>query len=290
MAEAAPTAAAASEEGDSVLEVFLPQTYVLRRRHVEAALKGVPDEASNMTVWIHSSTLGIEEKCFDGMKRVARILVWGQEQHGVRAAVLAAFIAKLRAYEPALVDLIREVATHMGSDDDLHRVGDHAFRDCKELKDVVLPQCISYVGQAAFKECTSLTSVTLPDSLTHLGSAAFFGCISLTSVILPDSLTHVGYSAFWGCASLTSVTLPNSLTHLGEYAFCMCTSLTSVTPPNSLTHVGENAFNQCTSLTSVTLPNSLTHVGEYAFYGCFKLAPVRPFVGGRAFMGCPWSE
>jgi hypothetical protein len=76
----------------------------------------------------------------------------------------------------------------------------------------------------------------------------------------------------------------------------MCTSLTSVTLPNSLTHLGRSAFNQCTSLTSVTLPNSLTHVGEYAFYGCFKLArvtvmpAVRPFVGGRAFMGCPWSE
>jgi hypothetical protein len=66
-----------------------------------------------MTVWIHSSTLGIEKNCFDGTKRVARILVWGQEQHGVRTAVLATFIAKLRVYEPALVDLIREVATHI---------------------------------------------------------------------------------------------------------------------------------------------------------------------------------
>jgi hypothetical protein len=204
----------------------------LRRRHVEAALKGVPDEASNMTVWIHSSTLGIEDNCFEGTKRVARILVWGQEQHGIRAAVLAMFIAKIRAYEPALVDLIREVATHMGSDDDLHRVGVHAFRDCKELKDVVLPQCISYVGQAAFYRCARLTSVTLSDSLTHVGEYAFSQCPSLTSVTLPDSLTHVGEYAFSQCPSLTSVTLPDSLTHLGHSAFLGCRSLTSVTLPD----------------------------------------------------------
>jgi hypothetical protein len=69
------------------------------------------------------------ERCFDdyldssfeGMRRVSRILVWGQEPHDdgthppvVVADVLGMFIAKLGAYEPALVVLIQGFAKHTG--------------------------------------------------------------------------------------------------------------------------------------------------------------------------------
>jgi hypothetical protein len=113
---AAMTAAAASE-GPHDACVHLPPTRILWRRHVEGALKGVPHNVGDVTVWIHSSTIGIEVKCFGGMRRVSRILVWGPEPHDVgtpppvvATAVMGMFVAKLRAYEPALVDLIRTVS------------------------------------------------------------------------------------------------------------------------------------------------------------------------------------
>jgi hypothetical protein len=273
-AAAAPPPAGASD--GAAQEVFLPPTYVLRTDHVEDALKGVPADARNVTVWIHSSTLGIEKECFDEKEFVSRILVWGAEPHDVcaplhvDAAVLGMLIGMLRAYEPDLVDTILGFVTH-NDDDEMYRVGEDAFRSCSALREVVLPRSITHVGEYVFYECTSLTSVTLPDSLTHLGEWAFHKC-----------------------TSLTSVTFPNSLTYIGDYAFQVCTSLTSVTLPDSLTHVGEWAFNGCTSLTSVTLPASLTHIGKYAFVGCTSLAqvnmpPVRPVIGERAFEGCPWT-
>jgi len=70
------------------------------------------------------------------MKRVSRILVWGAEPQDacaplhVDAAVLGVFIAKLAVYEPALVDLILGFVTHMNNDDEMHRVGEGAFRRC----------------------------------------------------------------------------------------------------------------------------------------------------------------
>jgi hypothetical protein len=283
--------------------IHLPPKYVLRRCHVQDALKGVPGYARDVTVWIHSSTLGIEEKCFRKlceMECVSRILVWGPEMYDngapspvVAAALLHALVKKLAAYEPALVDHIHElVATHMGNDDEMHRVGDSAFSGCHRLKEVVLPRSITHLGNHAFNRCTSLTSVTLPDSLTHVGDFTFSWCTSLTSVTLPASLTYLGDCAFGKCTSLTSVTLPVSLTHVGNGAFSGCTSLTSVTLPNSLTHLGNYAFGGCTSLTSVTLPNSLTHIGDYAFCRCTSLArvtipAVRPMIGDGAFEGCP---
>jgi hypothetical protein len=292
--------AATPEGSEGGKGVFLPPRYVLRRRHVDEALEGVPDDVGDVTVWIHSSTLGIEKKCFDEMECVSRILVWGPEQHGdgtpspvVAAAALRALVKKLAAYEPALVDHIHElVATHMGNDDEMHRIGDTAFIGCRQLREVVLPRSITHVDDEAFHGCTSLTSVTLPDALTHVGNAAFRECTSLTSVTLPDALTHVDKQAFWRCISLTSVTLPNSLTHIGKHAF-YGTSLVSVTLPCSLPHFGEFAFSRCTSLTSVTLSDSLAHIGDFAFWGCTSLERVtmpaaRPFIGNGAFHGCPW--
>jgi hypothetical protein len=300
--EAAPSAVVvhkgAGIEGGGI-DVCMPPKYVLRRGHVEDVLKGVPEDMGDVTVWIHSSTHGIEKGCFEWMKRVrvSRILVWGPEDHddgtpphAVEAATLHLFIARLRAYEPDLVDLIYGFATH--NKDEMHRVGEFAFRCCSALKEVVLPRSITHVGGHAFHNCTLLTSVTLPNALTHIGEYAFHSCTSLTSVTLPDTLTRIGEKAFHGCSSLTSVTLPpNSLTHVGKCAFYGCTSLTSATLLYSLTHVGDCMFSGCTSLTSVALPNSLTHLGKGAFAACTSLTSVTlpdslTHIGNWAFSEC----
>ena len=74
-AMAGHAAVAAQESGG--IGVRMPPTYVLRQGQVKDALKAVHAyDMCNVTVWIHSSTLGIEEKCFRGMVRVSRILVW----------------------------------------------------------------------------------------------------------------------------------------------------------------------------------------------------------------------
>jgi hypothetical protein len=279
---AARSAAAVAQPHDS--DVVLPPTYMLRRRHVEAALikRGLLVR-SPFTMWVHCSTLGIEEQCFafEGVAWMRRILVWGADaepQSCESAAVLGALVAKLGAYEPDLVDKIHGFVTHDGSVE-MHRIGDNAFDAIPRniswrcgLSEVVLPRSITHLGRGAFYECSSLASVTLPDSLTHVGDFAFFGCFALKSVTLPNSVTNVGASAFSGCSALTSVVLPNSLTRIDSQAFRGCKSLKEVTLPDSLTHLGAEAFGKCFQLVRVTMP------------------AVRPFVGRDAFWKCPWRD
>ena len=87
---------------------------------------------------------------------------------------------------------------------------------------------VTSIGYEAFRYCRSLTSVTIPNSVTSIGNDAFQYCSSLTSITIPNSVTSIGESAFVGCSSLTSITIPNSVTSIGEDAFAYCSSLKTV--------------------------------------------------------------
>ena len=61
-------------------------------------------------------------------------------------------------------------------------IGMWAFRDCYNLRDVILPDTLVTVGQQAFMRCTSLVSVDIPDSVTSIGLYAFDYCSNLKEV------------------------------------------------------------------------------------------------------------
>lgn len=266
--------------------VFLPLTYILRRRHVEAALEELTADVDNVTLLVHSATLGIERECFVGlatlgMSQVSRVAVWGERSYDdVGTAALGMIIAKLRAYEPDVVDRIHGFVTHNGSSE-LRRVGEHAF--------------LGMVRTIQSMARNHLREVVLPPSITHLDGGAFYQCASLSSIVLPSELTHVGEFAFMECRALTSVKLPNTVTHVGNSAFSGCFGLESLDLGDSLAHIGTYAFNHCSKLSEVRLPNSLTHIGDYAFRKCFSLQhvtmpAVRPFVGRDVFNKCGWRD
>lgn len=61
------------------------------------------------------------------------------------------------------------------------------------------------ISKDAFRGCKVLTSISLPNSLKSIGDLAFAGCSSLKSISLPDKLQSIGDRAFSGCSSLTSI-------------------------------------------------------------------------------------
>ena len=58
---------------------------------------------------------------------------------------------------------------------------------------------VKVIGDWAFKLCKSLTSINIPNSVTTIGDLAFGGCKSLTNINIPNSVTTIGEGAFYIC-------------------------------------------------------------------------------------------
>ena len=115
---------------------------------------------------------------------------------------------------------------------------------------VTIPETVPYngkvysvtsIGYFAFRYCRGLTSVTIPNSVTSIGGGAFDGCWGLISVTIPNSVTSIGEEAFYDCRGLTSVTIPNSVTSIGDGAFQSGRALTTVTVQICVSGVGYKA-------------------------------------------------
>ena len=67
-----------------------------------------------------------------------------------------------------------------------------------EIKDLVIPNCVTSIGDYAFYGCSSLTSVTIGESVTSIGSSVFENCSKLTSItceaVTPPTVSQYAFS------------------------------------------------------------------------------------------------
>lgn len=190
---------------------------------------------------------------------------------------------------------IPQEVTYMGRTRKVTSIGNNAFRDCKYLKSVSIPDDVTNIGNYAFHMCSVLASLEIPNSVSNIGSSAFEGCQALSSINIPTSLTTIESSAFEYCINLTSLTIPSNIICIGPRAFHRCSGLTSVSISENVTSIEKAAFYGCAALTSITIPNKVTTIGEGAFEGCDALTTVTipssvTTIGSSAFFFCNLLE
>jgi len=142
------------------------------------------------------------------------------------------------------------------------------------LKQIILPDIITYIGDYAFAGCYSLENIIIPNGVTWIGENAFSLCASLTNVNIPNSVNHIGEGAFGDCKKLENVTIGNSVSSLAGGLFYNCQALINITIPNSVISIGESTFRSCWSLSCLTIPKSVKTIGSSAFIYCDKLSSI----------------
>ena len=166
-----------------------------------------------------------------------------------------------------------------------------AFKGCKDMISIVIPDSVTHIGMCAFSECYGLTSIIIPYGVKRIEQYTFYMCGHLTSVVIPDSVTSIGENAFGNCEGLTSINIPDSVTCLEKYAFSGCIGLTSIVIPDSVASIGYGAFMGCEGLKSIAISDSVKSIGDYAFSDCEDLTSIEipnsiTSIGEAAFLGC----
>ena len=170
-------------------------------------------------------------------------------------------------------------------------IGNQAFRACRMLRSITIPDGVTSIGQALFADCDTLSTVTLPDGIEDIPAYFFSNCKELTTINYPASIKRVNFEAFKNCAKLTVVALPEGLTAVGPSAFRACENLQTVQLPSTLTTIDGYAFSDCTALQSITIPAAVEGIGNYAFEDCTHLTEVKMegntrLIGNFVFAGC----
>lgn len=185
-------------------------------------------------------------------------------------------------------------------------IGDFAFYQCENIKEIDIPQSVTKIGNSAFSY-SGIEQIEIPNGVQQLGNYVFNTCMALSEITLPASVSKIGTFAFAYCYSLENVrvdqanvaycdvngilynkdktclmrypsgrlmtdfVVPSGVTTLEAYAFDGCSELMYVELPNGLQTIKEHAFDSCYYLSQIRIPKSVTDIGEYSFYNCVSL-------------------
>lgn len=193
-------------------------------------------------------------------------------------------------------------------------IGAHAFEDCPEIGEIVLPSTLELLGDYAFAEDEGLQDLDLSHIHYELefGLYPFENCTGLTSVEITDNVGEIEfYAVFHGCSNLADFTVgPNNPNYSADDQGVIYnrdrTTLIYFPEgydeatdgiyqiPSTVTRIGGAAFEGKSNLTQITIPATVTDIAENAFANCPNLATVtfdmaegeELEIGRYAFYGC----
>ena len=172
------------------------------------------------------------------------------------------------------------------SNTSLESIETEAFKDCKALQCVKLPETLKIIGGSAF-QCTAMGTASahgdlvIPSAVTHIGYYAFENC---------EFLGSVTFKPYTGEAALDAMTFGESWGH-GQ-TFANCKVLKSITMSNRLSVIPAEFAMKCESLKTVKWGAFITEIGDSAFYNDIELnspdfsGTTLKTIGESAFEGC----
>lgn len=166
---------------------------------VLTALKESAFEASGLkSISIPASVATLGDNVFLNSSLEEIYVAAGSAQYkSVEGVLFNEPLSTLICYPPA-----RRYTSYMVPSD-VKEISHHAFLNCLNLKELVLPDSLTKIDAQAFKG-SGLTTINLPNSVVSLGDGAFEAS-QLEEIALPSNLVSLGNKAFASCAKLAKV-------------------------------------------------------------------------------------
>ena len=171
-------------------------------------------------------------------------------------------------------------------------IGTGVFKNCSQMTEITLPDCLTGIGYEAFYGCSVLESITFLGNVpSNIGAYAFYSCYKLEAFSIPAGVTTIMDGTFSYCSSLTEITIPESVESIGASAFYGCEKMESLTfSGQKLKSIGDFAFKGCPCLEEIDLPDGLTNIGCGAFSGCgmteIEIPESVEYIDSGAFSHC----
>lgn len=70
---------------------------------------------------------------------------------------------------------------------------------------------LTTLGESAFRDCKALTEIILPDSVTSIDRRTFSDCINLKNITVSNNITNIGRYAFPNSTNITVIGVDKSL-------------------------------------------------------------------------------
>ena len=134
---------------------------------------------------------------------------------------------------------------------DLKQMKDSAFKSCKSLICMVLPEAIQGISNYAFQDCSVLKCLPTGRELYSIGNYACSKCASLKR-LNTIKVNNIGTSIFDGSGITHAVF--NSVMIIKSYMFMNSKNLISVKMTSNISSInGGYAFSECNTLKTVDL-------------------------------------
>ena len=170
----------------------------------------------------------------------------------------------------------------------------------KNMKEVTIPESITWIGTGAFYNCRKLTKIYFNAkncSDCYDWSNLFYNAgadSGSLKVVFGSNVKSIPGNLFYvksdeNYVRITTVVMSNAVEKVGESAFGNCQNLENVTWGKSIKNIGKSAFANCIRLKSVTIPETVTEIGAYSFYNCKLLSSV--YYNARNCSDCyEWAQ
>lgn len=143
--------------------------------------------------------------------------------------------------------------------DTVTAIGAYTFYGCEQLTSVDCPS-VKKISNMAFKYCRALETVNLPEVTSIDGADAFSDCDSLIELDMPK-IAYMENSAVNWCSALTRVNMPE-LETINGHGFNYCPLIEYINVPK-LSKITAGFLSGNTALTEIALPAITEFKGLY---------------------------